>query len=173
MKKKLATILLGCTMILPSTVGVFANEMDTNVALESNMTNQDDTKDPRSINEYYYRKSNVKTSTEWSPYKRVSDTISVGPKGGSITSTKTQTFKADVSGDISKINVTVGKSLSSSTGYTLHADPNTRVYMGYRVKYDVETGVREKVDMITDRVVSSNTYTVKNPAYGEYKLIKD
>jgi len=43
--------------------------------------------------------------------------------------------------------------------------------MGYRVKYSVEEGTREMIDLVTGKVVSSNTYVVKNPKFGEYKLI--
>ena len=171
-RKFMAMTILFLGMTSANFTSTFAAETDIH-KMETANINQDNIKDTRSINEYYYRKTNVKTSSEWSPYKRVSDTISVNSRGGSISSTKTQKFDVVISGSIANINVNIGKSLSSAKGYILHAEPNTRVYMGYRVKYSVETGIREKVDMVTGRVVSSNRYTVKNPVNGEYKLLKD
>lgn len=76
-----------------------------------------------------------------------------------------------MSGNIKGIPVTVGGSISSTVGYTLNVPANKTVYMGYRVKYSVEEGTREMIDLVTGKVVSSNTYVVKNPKFGEYKLI--
>ncbi len=41
MKKTITTMLLTCTMILPSTVGVFANEINEDVMLEVNVSNEE------------------------------------------------------------------------------------------------------------------------------------
>ena len=41
MKKTITTLLLACTMILPSTVGVFANEINEDVMLEVNVSNEE------------------------------------------------------------------------------------------------------------------------------------
>ena len=69
------------------------------------------------------------------------------------------------------MDINVGGSISSTVGYTLNAGANKRVYMAYRVKYNVETGVNHRVDIVTGKTVSKSNYTVKKPMYGEYKLI--
>ena len=125
----------------------------------------------RMVNPYFYRKKNVKTYTEWSPYKRVSDNLKTGSSGGSITTTKSVTFGVTVSGDIYGLGISQSGSISSSTGYTLKVGKNKRVYVGYRVKYKVEKGIREHYDVVTGKVRASNSYTVKVPQYGEYALI--
>lgn len=123
------------------------------------------------VNDFRYRKVNVKTFNEWSGYKRASDNITTGKGGGSITATKSVTFGTDVSGAIDGLGISTSKSITSSIGYTLNADPNKTVYMGYRVYYKVETGTREYYDLVTGKVLKSNSYTVKVPQYGEFKLI--
>ncbi|MFG3435385.1 hypothetical protein [Lysinibacillus fusiformis] len=126
---------------------------------------------PYFVNDFRYRKVNVKTFNEWSGYKRASDNITTGEGGGSITATKSVTFGTDVSGAIDGLGISTSKSITSSIGYTLNADPNKTVYMGYRVYYKVETGTREYYDLVTGKVLKSNSYTVKVPQYGEFKLI--
>ncbi|WEA39551.1 hypothetical protein VO178_04170 [Lysinibacillus fusiformis] len=126
---------------------------------------------PYFVNDFRYRKVNVKTFNEWSGYKRASDNITTGKGGGSITATKSVTFGTDVSGAIDGLGISTSKSITSSIGYTLNADPNKTVYMGYRVYYKVETGTREYYDLVTGKVLKSNSYTVKVPQYGEFKLI--
>lgn len=123
------------------------------------------------VNDYRNVKKNVKKSTSWSSYKRVSDNIATGSKGGSISATKSVTFNPSVKGNISGLDINVGGSISSTVGYTLNAGSNKRVYMAYRVKYNVETGVNHRVDIVTGKTVSKSNYTVKKPMYGEYKLI--
>ncbi|MED4135931.1 hypothetical protein P4668_26470 [Priestia megaterium] len=123
------------------------------------------------VNDYRNVKKNVKKSTSWSSYKRVSDNISTGSKGGTINATKAVTFSPTVSGNISGLNISLGGSKSSSVGYTLNAGANKRVYMGYRVKYSVEKGENHRVDVVTGKTVSKSNYTVKKPMYGEYKLL--
>lgn len=126
---------------------------------------------PYFVNDFRYRKVNVKTYNEWSDYKRASDNITTGKGGGSITATKSVTFGTDVSGAIDGLGISTSKSITSSIGYTLNADPNKTVYMGYRVYYKVETGTREYYDLVTGKVLKSNSYTVKVPQHGEFKLI--
>ena len=123
------------------------------------------------INDYEYIKTDVTTSYEWSPYKRVSDNIVTDEEGGSITATKSVEFSTIISGNIQNISVDVGGAISSSIGYTLNVGPNKRVYLGYHVRYKVESGTRVCRDRYTGRVISSNEYTVKVPQYEEYKLI--
>lgn len=127
--------------------------------------------DPQMVNEYRYRKKNVTYSYEWSSGKRVSDNLVTGPAGGSISSTVTVTFGTIVIGNISNLGINANVSISNSKNYTLNVGANKRVYMAYRVYYKVENGTREYYDMITGKVISSNTYTVKTPQYGEYFLV--
>lgn len=126
---------------------------------------------PHMINEYRYRKKNVTYSYEWSSGKRVSDNLVTGADGGSISSTVTVTFGTIVSGNIANLGISTNTSISSSKNYTLNVGANKRVYMAYRVYYKVEHGTREYYDMITGEVISSNTYTIKTPQYGEYYLV--
>lgn len=118
------------------------------------------------------RKKNVKTTKEWSGFKRVSDNISTGKKGGSISANRSVSFTAGVSGDVRGINVSASGTVSSSIGYTLNAGANQRVYLAYRALYSVERGTREVYRTASGKVQSSNSYTAKKPLYGEYKLIK-
>jgi len=117
----------------------------------------------RAVNRRWHR--------EWSQFDRVSNNILTGSNGGSITSTNSTTFNTQVSGSISGLGISTSTSVSSSLGYTLNVGPNRRVYMGFRVRYEVETGTREIVCMHTGRVLSSNSYTVRVPLYGEFALI--
>lgn len=125
----------------------------------------------RMVNTIRYRKKNVKTYREWSGYRRISDNLKTGSKGGSISANKSTTFSATISGSIYGINVNSSGSVSSSKGYTLNVGGNKRVYLGYRTQYAVETGKREQYDLATGKVYSTNNYTVKRPLYGEYALI--
>ncbi|MDJ0333531.1 hypothetical protein [Planococcus sp. S3-L1] len=113
-----------------------------------------------------YTKTNVKTSTTWSNFKKVSGIIN-GP--GSISATKSEAFGVVVNGAYSNLGLSLNKTKTSITGYTLTHAKNTRVYMGYRVKYSVETGTR--VATRNGFVISRLPYTVKTPIIDEYKLI--
>lgn len=104
-------------------------------------------------------------------YRRVSDNLVTDSEGGSISASKSVTFGTEVSGDITGINISTSASITSEIGYTLNVGANKRVYMGYRVYYAVEKGTRELYDVVTGEVLRSNSYTVKVPQYGEYKLI--
>lgn len=165
LSKKLITLALASTMCF-SSITIFANE--TRSIYENEVSNRTEGK---FVNEYRYRKKNVSTSETWSEYKRVSDNLKTGPEGGSISANKSVTFNTSISGKIDGLNISTGISKSSSKGYTLSVGGNKTVYMGYRVKYSVETGTREMYDMISGKVISSNTYTVKTPLYGEYALL--
>lgn len=113
-----------------------------------------------------YTKENVKTTNEWSSYRRVSDNI-WGP--GSITADRSVTFGTQASGSYANLGFSLNTSVSSKVGYTLNAGKKSRVYMGYRVRYKVERG--ERVGRLGSREISRQSYTVKTPMYGEYKLI--
>ncbi|MEY8742842.1 hypothetical protein AB9M62_25595 [Bacillales bacterium AN1005] len=127
---------------------------------------------PLFINDFRNVKKNVKKYESWSSYKRVSDNVITGKSGGAIRADDSVTFKTDVSGDIGGLNISVGASKSSAIGYTLNVPANSRVYMGYRVRYAVEEGTNQKIDIVTGKVMSSKKYVVKVPKYGEYKLLK-
>lgn len=141
------------------------------MGISPNVANSNAEVSPSFINDFRYRAVNVTTSNEWSGYRRVSDNLKTGKGGGSISANKTTTFDTSVSGEINGLGISTSKSISSSIGYTLNVAPNTTVYMGYRVYYKVEKGTREYYDLVTGKVISRNSYTVKVPQYGEYKLI--
>ncbi|MGC7930205.1 hypothetical protein ACP3VS_16415 [Lysinibacillus sp. VIII_CA] len=167
-------IILPFLILLSVVTAVFTMDSKTATAeevvdLEEVVNSEEVT--PYFVNDFRYRKVNVKTYNEWSDYKRASDNITTGKGGGSITATKSVTFGTDVSGAIDGLGISTSKSITSSIGYTLNADPNKTVYMGYRVYYKVETGTREYYDLVTGKVLKSNSYTVKVPQHGEFKLI--
>lgn len=180
--KKVLSLVLCVVMLLALSIPAFAaesdplyvNECDIEIvpsdALTGNYAGPSEA-EPRFINDFRYRKTNVTTSNEWSAYKRVSDNLVTDSEGGSISASKSVTFGTEVSGDITGINISTSASITSEIGYTLNVGANKRVYMGYRVYYAVEKGTRELYDVVTGEVLRSNSYTVKVPQYGEYKLI--
>lgn len=132
----------------------------------------DQTVSPTFINDFRYRKTNVKTTYGWSSYKRISDNLNTyGSNGGSLTANTTATFGVTVSGSIDGLGISTTKTISSAKNYTLNVAADRKVYMGYRVYQKIETGTREYYDVVTGKVIRSNSYTVKTPQYGEYKLI--
>lgn len=183
LKKKLfatglATIMMAELMMVPTNnvfaqEGKYVDEKDIFVIESSELerpTIEENIK-PSFVNDFRNRKKNVRTYNEWSPFKRVSDNIHTGNAGGSISSNKSVTFGCSVSGNINGLYISTNGSVSSSIGYTLNVGKNKRVYMGYRVYYKVEKGINEYYDIVTGKVIRSNSYTVKTPQYGEYKLI--
>lgn len=175
--------------ILPANSDILINEWSPSIVNENEITivdddylidsvdehsevNSNNNTSSRMVNTIRYRKKNVKKSTEWSAYKRVSDNLKTGNKGGSITTTKSASFGATTTGSVYGIQVAASATISSSVGYTLNVGGNQRVYVGYRVKYAVEKGTREQYDLTTGKVYSSNSYTRKVPQHGEYTLIK-
>ncbi|MCR6097686.1 hypothetical protein HXA31_00435 [Salipaludibacillus agaradhaerens] len=117
-----------------------------------------------------YSKSNVKKTTEWSSFRRISDKISTGSEGGSISSNRITTFGTVASGSYANLGFSLKKSKSSSMGYTLNVSKNYRVYLGYRVKYNVEKGTR--ITKTGKAVRDRSSYKIKTPIYGEYKWIR-
>ncbi len=184
MKKLISTVLSGA-IVLSMSVPVFAdtppsssypvNEQNVtqifNSELAGNTPSENGDTSLFFVNDFRYRKVNVTTSSEWSSYKRVSDNVVTGSEGGSISANKSVTFGTEVSGSIHDLGISTNASVSSSVGYSLNVPANSRVYLGYRVKYKVEKGTREHYDIVTGKVLDSNKYTVKKPLYGEYKLI--
>ncbi|AIX07548.1 hypothetical protein ACMXZI_07820 [Bacillus subtilis] len=144
---------------------VFANET---TGVKSNLGGGEFT--AQFVNDFRNVKMNVKTYKSWSSFKRVSDNIATGSKGGSITANKTVTFTTTVSGSISGLGISTAGSVASSKGYTLNVGANKRVYMAYRVRYNVEEGYNCRKDIVTGKCVSKKKYVVKKPMYGEYAL---
>lgn len=157
------------------TDSAYVNEWEVEILPEEALLKQETIVEravaPRFVNDIRYRKKNVKSSTEWSGYKRVSDNLATTGKGGSLCSNKSVSFDAVVSGGTSGLGISLGPAVSSEIGYTLNVGANKRVYMGYRVFYKVEKGTRETYDVTNGKVVSVNEYVVKKPQYGEYTLI--
>lgn len=133
---------------------------------------EDQNVSPNFINDFRSRKKNVTYSESWSGYTRISDNLNTyNSAGGSITATKTASFGVTVSGSIEGLGISTSKILTSTKSYTLSVPKDKIVYMGYRVKYKVETGTREYYDLTTGKIISSNQYTVKTPLEGEHKLV--
>lgn len=184
--KKLLTTILSFVMVFSFSTMVFAAELDTMYVNESEIEIIPDNAlngtytaiqseiGPRSLDptkDIRYRKKNTTTTYEWSGYKRVSDDLITDSAGGSLSSTKSVSFGPSVAGSIyGLLDISVGGTLESETGYVLNVDPYKHVYMVYRVKYKVEKGTRECYDALTGKVLSSNKYTVKSPQHGEYSL---
>ncbi len=110
-----------------------------------------------------------KKTTEWSSFRRISDKISTGSAGGSISSNRITTFGTVASGSYANLVFSLNKS-KRSMGYTLNVPKNSRVYLGYRVKYNVEKGTR--ITKTGKAVRDRRPYKIKTPFYGEYKWIR-
>lgn len=118
----------------------------------------------------YVEKKNVRTYYEWSGYRPVSHTLRTSSAGGSISTDKTTTFGVSISGDISRVNLSVSGSVSSTVGYTLNVPANRSAYLGFRVLYKVESGTR--VEYFHDGgIYKRSNYVVKVPVRGEYALV--
>lgn len=178
--KKFLSLTLSIVMLWTLFIPAYAAESESLYVNESEielvdddalMGNYSEATENRLVNDFFYRKTNVTTTKEWSAFKRVSDNVITNNSGGSISATKSVTFGTEVSGNISGLGISVNASVSSEIGHTINVDPNKRVYMGYRVRYEVERGTREYYDIVTGKVIRSNKYTVKKPLFGEYKLI--
>lgn len=141
----------------------------TNYNVEYFKTNSNNIS-PEFVNPYRYRKIKEDVTYEWSPFRRVSSNLNTyNSGGGSIKANRKTTFGVSVSGNIFGLGISTSGSISSQIGYTLNVPKNRRVYMGYRVRYKVEKGIREVRDVVTGKK-TTNKYTVKTPLYGEYKL---
>ena len=110
-------------------------------------------------------------TTKWTSYKRVSNNVKVPPKGATITQSKQLTFGVTVSGSIYGLGLSTSASVSTENSYSLNGTPRKTQYLGFRVKYKVEKGVRYVYNQNTNKVVDKNNYTYKKPMYGEYALI--
>lgn len=118
-------------------------------------------------------KKNVRTTSEWGSFKRVGNNMTVR-KGENHTFTVTQkvTFSTSVTGTIDGLGISTSSSVSSEIGYNLSTSNPGTWYLAFRPKYKVEKGTRVYVSGVDSTKVIENSYTVKKPIYGEYKLIK-
>lgn len=125
--------------------------------------------------EYYIKKENVRHFNQWSGFRRVSPNLKTGPKGGSLSTTQSTSFSMEISGTVDGLGFGFGRSVTSAIGYKLNVGANRRVYIGYRVRYRVETGQRVQYQKNklngAVKVVSRTNYTVKIPQVGEYALV--
>ncbi|MDJ1110544.1 hypothetical protein KYI09_09430 [Macrococcoides caseolyticum] len=138
----------------------------------SSIVNKNQPQRAINMNSIVTYKKNVTTSYSWSSYRRVSDDMKVGSKGGSISVTKQTTFGTTVTGSIKDLGISANITKSSSIGYKLNLDPNTTRYVGYRAYYKIEKGTRVVKDQLTGKIISTNSYTVKTPTKGAYSLLK-
>lgn len=118
-------------------------------------------------------KKNVRTTSEWGSFKRVGNNMTVR-KGETHTFTVTQTvtFGTTVIGTIDGLGINTSSSISSTLGHSISTSNPGTWYLAFRVKYNVEKGTRVYVSGVDSTKVIENSYTVKKPIYGEYKLIK-
>lgn len=107
---------------------------------------------------------------ECSNYTPVSYTVTTGRAGASISVSQSKTFGTSISGDVQGINIGAQASISSGVGYTLNVPPRRSAYVGFRVLYEVESGTRI-ARFYDGEEFSRNSYTVKRPIRGEYRLI--
>ncbi|MBT2648065.1 hypothetical protein J7E52_15425 [Bacillus sp. ISL-34] len=136
------------------------------------MPNEASAASSQRVNETTHVKKKVKKYTEWSSYKRVSQNLNTkGAKGGSISSDRSVTFSPTVSGSIKGLGISLGFSKSSAKNYSLDVGPNRRVYMGYRVRYAVETGENHTINIYNGDTITKKNYKVKKVKYGEYGLV--
>lgn len=120
---------------------------------------------------FYNKKYDVKNSTEWTGYKRVSDNVVTKNYTGSVTANKSVTYSASISGSATWADVGIGSSKSSSKSYTMNVPKNSRVFLGYRMKYKVERGKKCRAHVISKKCTTKGTsYTIKRPSLGEYAL---
>lgn len=160
MKKRVLSLLLALTMCLSLCVPAFAaqpEEIEPNIGPIGGS--------------YYYTKRIISTDEEWSEYRRVSSNLEAGPAGGTLYCDTVTTFTFEFTGEISELGFAVGTELSSSVGHSINVPANRTAYLGYKVMWYIEEGIREKRSAISNQVLSENTYTVKIPQYGQYGLI--
>ncbi|HEX6593795.1 MAG TPA: hypothetical protein VF095_04310 [Bacillota bacterium] len=176
-KKNFCSLIITLIVVLtlPLTTSVSAESFNDTSLIENEVQQNLDTNSgeiaPNFVNPFRHKKEKVKNYYSWSGYKRVSDNIRTGKKGGSITANRSVTFKTSVTGTIAGLGISTGGSVSSSIGYKLNVGANKRVYLGYRVRYKVEEGINHYYDVVTGKTIWKKRYVVKRPLYGEYKLI--
>ena len=94
------SIVLAITLIAPASM-LNAKELTVNNTIEDVSISNTPSVTTKMVNPVRHRKKDVKTYTEWSGYKRISDNAKFGKNGGSISAKKVATFSVVVSGNIS------------------------------------------------------------------------
>lgn len=127
---------------------------------------------PATVDPPVFEKRNVKKSYAYGSPVKVSNSITVGPQGGSIAAKEKRSFRVEISGPVEGLGFNLGFSLESEVTYTLHAKPNSTCYMACRCYYEIETGERVLFDRLTNKVVGGpQPYTVKIPQRVDYMLV--
>lgn len=108
-------------------------------------------------------KKNVKKYTKWSKYRHVSKTFGPNPRDSKVHTEKSTVFKAETSGIIKGLGLSLGGEVTTKVGLTTTLPAKKVGYLGIKVKYKVETGTRIVKDMLTNKIISQNKYTIKTP----------
>lgn len=159
MKKKFLSFILSVLTVISITIPASAAKADPPVSTHNQGT-------------YYNVRENVFTYYEWGPYYRVSSNLTGTSEGGSIICTQSLDFGVEVSGDLQGLSYSASTSVSTSIGYSINVPPNKTMYMAFRVRYEVESGMNARYNTITGQLVSRKPYTIKTPLYGDY-ILKD
>ncbi|WP_100066004.1 hypothetical protein [Miniphocaeibacter massiliensis] len=121
-------------------------------------------------------KINVKKYTEYGSWKRVSKNLTVAREGevGTISVSDEISISMSVTGSVAGLSIGSNVTQKSKVGYSLSTKNKGTWYIGFRVKYNVETGTRRVRSGWSGLVRSTNKYTVKIPikGSGEYKLLR-
>lgn len=157
MKKRVLSLLLALTMCLSLCVPAFAA--------------QPEEIEPNNLGGSYVKKVVTAEYEEWSDIVRVSNNLTTGPAGGSISCTISKKISFESDGSILGLSFNILASVSSDKGYTLNVGANQSAYMGFRARFSVEEGIRQTVSVITGQILSENTYVAKTPLYGDYILV--
>lgn len=161
---------LAKSSILFSVIGALSLLNTHEIYADETNTNIETIGQSRSYGGLTYQKTNVRYRKEWSNYTPVSYTVTTGRAGASISVSQSKTFGTSISGDVKGINIGAQASISSGVGYTLNVPPRRSAYVGFRVLYEVESGTRI-ARFYDGGEFSRNSYTVKRPIRGEYRLI--
>lgn len=167
--KKTVTISLA-SMLFLSPITVLANDTDVDYSKTNYTTELNDYIEDNRLNSQVITKQNVRIREVWSPYRRVSSNVITGAQGGSITANQSVTWNTQVNGSILGLGISTNRSIQSGIGHTLNVGPNRRVYMGHRVRQQIETGTRVIFNPGSGRI-TYNEYEVITPLYGEFALI--
>lgn len=108
-------------------------------------------------------KKNVKKYTKWSKYRHVSKTFGPNPRDSKVHTEKSTVFKAETSGIIKGLGLSLGGEVTTKVGLTTTLPAKKVGYLGIKVKYKVETGTRIVKDMLTNKIISQSKYTIKTP----------
>lgn len=124
---------------------------------------------------YYYKKSSVKITNEYGGWKRTSSILNTGKtKGGTLSINESHTISGSVSGNIKGIvTIGTGASITTASSKSWSIGKNKRCYAECRAEFKVERGTRKKISMNSGKVVSTNSYTVKQPRgkyYREFRV---